>query len=173
MCKKSLNRGKTILAVARLIASYGLSQAYPSTLGDQRHSFLRGSLDVMVGNCGYAHDKTLRWPDCTGHVFYNDSACDAQCMAIEYLAQLMTISLSAIKYTTSESRRFWDVQSRHDLMDKDPLGFKMMNRVQNSLPEKAPDGNYRPGKNGYRMTCLSFPRHKRNNIKRKTIRVVF
>ena len=160
-----------MLAVSRLIVAFGFSPAYPRTFGKKKPSILQGSLNFIVGDCGYAYDKTLRWPDCTGHVFYNDSSCDAECMAIEYLAQLMTIALGVFPATSATRNRFWDVNSIDDLVERDPNGYKLMRLIQRKLPTKAPNGNYRPGRNGYRMARIPKTQFKIDKLSGKVVEV--
>lgn len=167
-CNNHNNRRKTLLAVSRLIAAFGLSPAYPRTLGDKQPSFLRDSLDALVGDCGYAYDSTLRWPDCTGHVFYNDSSCDMECMTNEYLAELMIVSCDNSPLITSDRIGFWDIESCDDLIEKDPRGI---NLVKKMLPRKTPNGNYRPGKNGYQMALIPFRKQNTKKIKGRLIEV--
>ena len=125
----------------------------------------------MVGDCGYAYDKTLRWPDCTGHVFYNDSSCDIECMATEYLAEIMTISLGVNQPEAGKGIGFWDVVSKDDLIKKDPLGENLMKQILERLPNKTPNGNYRPGRNGYRMACIQLRQCKGGKAAGKLIEV--
>ena len=158
-----------MLAVSRLIAAFGLSPAYPRTLGVDQPSILRRRLSLIVGGCENAHGATMRRPGCKNHGFHNGSTCDMSCMATEYLAQLMTVSLGIFPSTAEASTRFWDVESKDDLIAKDPGGFQLMKLILHKLPPKAPNGNYRPGRNGYRMACVFYKQCKPSRMKGKII----
>ena len=105
-CKKKRYWKNTVIAVFRLIAAYGLSPAYPRVLGAKEPSVLRENLNALIGTCGYVNGKTLRWPDCTGHAFYNDISCGKECMATEYLAQLMMMLLESMCWQSGTCDQF-------------------------------------------------------------------
>lgn len=168
-CNNHLNKKNTLLAVSRLIAAFGLSPAYPRTLGVKQPSILRRRLNLILGDCKHAYGTAMRWPGCLNNVFYNGSACDTGCMATEYLAQLITISLGVFPSTAEASTRFWDIESKDDLIVKDPDGFQLMKFILHKLPPKAPNGNYRPGRNGYRMACVLYRQCKPSKMTGKLI----
>ena len=176
-CKKKRYWKNTVIAVFRLIAAYGLSPAYPRVLGAKEPSVLRENLNALIGNCGYVNGKTLRWPDCTGHAFYNDSSCGKECMATEYLAQLMMMSLRVFPSTSDhQGSTPWKFKSKNAFFTKKMHGFRSMNLILQKmiLPKllaKAPNGNYRPGRKGYRMACSPSRQRRVMRIRGKVIEV--
>eukprot|EP00795_Rhopilema_esculentum_P008380 gene8380-14355_t len=177
-CKSQDNQRIILTSMLRYLTIFGIIPAYQGTLGAQRQSFLRQNLNIIVGDCGYAFDGTLKWPQCTGHVFYNETSCDMQCMAREYLIELIKTILGLAPISSEEGKGFWDIRNKTDLMLYDSRGYSLIKQVLPWLPKKKPNGNYKPGRYGFKMAWyngIPIKDKKKNsswrNIKRQLIEI--
>ena len=111
----------------------------------------------VVGN--YYFNKKVNFTDTTVHFskikkkdrgrtwyHYDDTTCDYQCMAIEYIywAQVSNMGILNDTATCDGIANEWEPCSKDLLESMDVLIYALITDSQYHLPQNAPDGEYDP-----------------------------
>eukprot|EP00112_Aurelia_sp_Birch-Aquarium-sp1_P023404 Seg6966.2 transcript_id=Seg6966.2/GoldUCD/mRNA.D3Y31 product="hypothetical protein" protein_id=Seg6966.2/GoldUCD/D3Y31 len=169
-CSRHKNRYKTTRAVLKLVAKFGLAPAYPNYFGYKTRSLLTENLVRMVGDCGYAFKGTLKWPNCKGHIFYNNTSCDMECLATEYLTTLMKTMFRVFppKSNQDGDNHFWNIDNVGELKEFDRRGYDMMKRLCYNFSKVNLNGNYRAKNDGYK---IAWPNGILRELKKENWRI--
>ena len=100
-------------------------------------------MDVAQGGRFISHPGT--YPEAAWY-HYDDTTCDYQCMAIEYLywAQVSNMEILNDPQSCAGIANEWEPCSRELLESMDTLVFDLITDAQYKLPQLAPDGTYAP-----------------------------
>ena len=134
----------TIEEIMHTINAVGHRVVYPAAFDiEPNSSKLTEAMDVARGGQFISHPGT--YPD-EAWYHYDDTTCDYQCMAIEYLywAQVSNMGILDDPQTCSGIANEWEPCSRALLESMDALMFALITDSQYKLPQLAPDGRYEP-----------------------------
>ena len=134
----------TIEEIMHTINAVGHRVVYPAAFDiEPNSSKLTEAMDVARGGQFISHPGT--YPD-EAWYHYDDTTCDYQCMAIEYVywAQVSNMGILDDPQTCSGIANEWEPCSRALLESMDALVFALITDPQYKLPQSAPDGRYEP-----------------------------
>lgn len=126
----------------------GHVELYPSAFGLQPNSsLLTAAMDAARGGQFINHPGT--YPDDAWY-HYDDTTCDYECMAIEYLywAIVTNMGILADEATCSGIANEWEPCTPELLQSTDTLIYNLITDTTYQLPQLAPDGNYCPPEAG-------------------------
>lgn len=144
--------------ILHLITEYGYARVYPSVFGSKKetwYSQIAVTMNDMVGDCGWAFNHTLKYPQCAGKFHYSDKTCDYECLVTEYTMWSLTSILGGQDGSHNNARkgrckniaREWEMCTKDLVKAEDPKVFAIFDidgANQYKVPNKLPDGAYRP-----------------------------
>ena len=132
----------TIEEVLHLVSN-GWSEAYPETFGYEPGSRLTDAMDRARG--GRHLRMPERYPDAAWY-HYDDTTCDYQCMAAEYLYWTLTTLAGGQDFPgrREEIAVEWECTTSEELEATDPAVHSILTDERYRLPRRLPDGSYRP-----------------------------
>ncbi len=129
------------------VVSDGWYSAYPAVLGadDVQRSMLTDAMDAARGG---RHLTTPElYPDGAWYR-YDDPTCDYVCQTHEYFYWILMADIGALDPSITDkceaSRHEWNVCTRAELAEVDPLAFALLQDHGLALPTRIPTGDYRP-----------------------------
>ena len=131
--------------IMHTINHVGHVNVYPDAFGLQPDSsLLSDAMDVARGGQFVSHPSN--YPE-EAWYHYDDSTCDYECMAIEYLywAQVSNMGILNDTQTCDGIANEWEPCSRDLLESMDVLVYALITDPHYHLPQIAPNGNYAPG----------------------------
>ena len=131
--------------IMHTINHVGHVNVYPDAFGlEPDSSLLSDAMDVARGGQFVSHPSN--YPE-EAWYHYDDSTCDYECMAIEYLywAQVSNMGILNDTQTCDGIANEWKPCSRDLLESMDVLVYALITDPQYHLPQIAPNGNYAPG----------------------------
>ena len=134
----------TIEEIMHTINHVGHVSVYPAAFGlEPDSSLLSDAMDVARGGQFVDHPGT--YPD-EAWYHYDDTTCDYQCMAIEYIywAQVSNMGILNDTATCDGIANEWEPCSKDLLESMDVLIYALITDSQYHLPQNAPDGEYDP-----------------------------
>ena len=134
----------TIEEIMHTINAVGHRVVYPAAFDiEPNSSKLTEAMDVARGGQFISHPGA--YPD-EAWYHYDDTTCDYQCMAIEYVywAQVSNMGILDDPQTCSGIANEWEPCTRELLESMDVLVFALITDPQYKLPQAAPDGRYEP-----------------------------
>jgi hypothetical protein len=131
--------------IMHTINHVGHENVYPDAFGlDPDSSLLSDAMDMARGGQFVSHPSS--YPE-EAWYHYDDSTCEYECMAIEYLywAQVSNMGILNDTQTCDGIANEWGPCSRDLLESMDVLVYALITDPQYHLPQIAPNGNYTPG----------------------------
>jgi len=126
--------------VLHIITHAGYSQVYPDAFGENIGSQLADAMDIARG--GQFTSIPRNYPAEAWYT-YDDSTCDYECMATEYIYWALTSMLGAQETRLDEIGQEWDLNTREKVEQTDKAVFELLTDPQYKLPTILPDGTYR------------------------------
>ncbi|OBQ52126.1 hypothetical protein [Halodesulfovibrio spirochaetisodalis] len=123
-----------------LITGAGYSIAYPEAFSEGSGSTLTKAMDRARG--GHFTEIPSGYPASAWYT-YDDTTCDYNCMAIEYIYWGMSSILGAQAKRAGEITAEWKLYKKTDVQKQDPTLFDLLTTEKYVFPKKLPDGNYR------------------------------
>lgn len=141
--------------IMHLIFDVGYAVAYPRVFAPDQDSLIAQCMVETIADCGFAFNKTFKYPNCNGHWHYDEPTCEFGCLVSEYIFRSLTTLLDGFDGSHNDVRKgaCKDMQSEwpmctaallkkyeprvvdlYDLHGKNPFG----------VPTVLPDGQYRP-----------------------------
>jgi len=144
--------------ILHLITDNGYAAVYPTVFGAQQkapYSEIETTMNDMVGDCGWSFNHTLKYPKCKGKFHYDDDTCDYSCLVTEYTMWTLTSILGgqdgshndALKNRCTDIADEWAMCTKKLVETGDPRAFAIFDvdgANQYKVPNKLPDGSYRP-----------------------------
>ena len=130
--------------ILHTINHVGHTFVYPAAFGmSPNASLLTEAMDVARGGQFINHPGT--YPDDAWY-HYDDTTCDYECMAIEYLywAIVTNMGILADEATCNGIANEWEPCTPELLQSTDTLMYNLITDTTYNLPQLAPDGNYCP-----------------------------
>jgi hypothetical protein len=134
----------SIEEIMHTINHVGHTDIYPEAFGlEPDSSLLSDAMDVARGGQFISHPSS--YPE-EAWYHYDDSTCDYECMAIEYLywAQVSNMGVLDDSQTCYWISDEWEPCSKELLESMDVLVYDLITDPQYLLPQVAPDGFYAP-----------------------------
>ncbi|MGY8745783.1 MAG: hypothetical protein ACKVG2_04440 [Candidatus Poseidoniales archaeon] len=134
----------TIEEIMHTINHIGHVYVYPDAFGLQPDSsLLSDAMDEARG--GQFQSPPDNYPEDAWY-HYDDTTCDYECMAIEYIywAQVSNMDILNDTVTCDEIANEWEPCSKELLESMDVLIYALITDPQYHLPQNAPDGEYNP-----------------------------
>lgn len=149
--------------ILHLITDNGYAAFYPDIFGvnsqemqaPYRPSQIAATMNDMVADCGWAFNHTLKYPKCKGKFHYSDATCAHSCLVTEHTMWSLTSILGgqdgshndALKSRCSDVANEWEMCTKALVKSFDPKVFAIFDvdgANQYKVPNKLPDGAYRP-----------------------------
>lgn len=126
--------------VWHIVTHAGYANAYPSVFGEAAGTTLADAMDVARGG----NFTTIPNPYPSGAWYtYDDTTCDYNCMATEYVYWAMSSILGAQENRLNEIGQEWRLNTRAKVESSDTRIYALLTSTQYSLPTVLPDGTYR------------------------------
>ena len=132
----------TIEEVLHLVSN-GWSEVHPDAFGYEPGSRLTDAMDLARG--GRHLRMPDRYPDAAWY-HYDDTTCDYQCMAAEYLYWALTTLAGGQDYPGRREEIVieWECTTPEELESTDSAVYELLTDERYRLPRRLPDGSYRP-----------------------------
>lgn len=129
------------------LVSNGWCEAYPDDFGYEAGSRLTDAMDLA--RAGRFYDVPRRYPP-EAWYHYDDTTCDYECMAAEYLYWALTSLLNGQNYPgrAEEIAVEWECPTPDSLRQRDSAVYELLTDEQFALPKTLPDGKYQPMRPG-------------------------
>lgn len=134
----------TVEEIMHTINHIGHVYVYPDAFGlEPNSSMLSDAMDEARGGQFISHPDN--YPE-NAWYHYDDTTCDYECMAIEYIywAQVSNMEILNDTATCDGIANEWEPCSKDLLESIDVLIYALITDPQYHLPQNAPDGNYNP-----------------------------
>jgi len=149
--------------ILHLITDAGYSRVYPDQFATQHGSALMNTMDEMIADCGWSFNNTFKYPHCKGKYHYSDETCDYSCLGTEYFMWSLTTLLGgqdgshndATASRCEDINDEWEMCTPELLKKYDPKVVELYGIDSTNpwlLPDKLPDGHYKPNKKVQRVT---------------------
>ncbi|MDN5204654.1 hypothetical protein QQ008_24900 [Fulvivirgaceae bacterium BMA10] len=126
--------------VLHIITHAGLANAYPSIFGEGAGTTLTKAMDIARGG----QFTTIPNPyPAEAWYTYDDTTCNYECMATEYIYWALTSILGAQENRLNEIQQEWDLNTAALVKSKDVAIHDLLTDPQYNLPTVLPDGTYR------------------------------
>ena len=127
------------------LVSNGWRDAYPDAFGYEPGSRLTDAMDLARG--GRFRRVPREYPDDAWY-HYDDTTCDYECMAAEYLYWALTSHLGGQQYPgrAREIAIEWQCPTPALLQERDPAVHELLTDERYPLPATLPDGSYTPNR---------------------------
>ena len=135
----------TVEETMHTINHVGHVSVYPEVFGlAPDSSMLSEAMDLARGGQWVSHPSS--YPDSAWY-HYDDSTCDYECMAIEYIywAQVSNMGILNDSETCEGIADEWELCSSDLVRSGDPLVYDILTDSAQPLPQVAPDGEYLGG----------------------------
>jgi len=109
------------------------------------HSVTAVNMGANVGDCGYAFNGTLTYPNCTGMYHYSDKTCGFSCLVSEYNYWSLTAILGGQEATAGRCDLIseeWELCTPEEMAEGDPAQYSVMTNTSYGLPTIWPLGGY-------------------------------
>ena len=112
-------------------------------------SRMAAAMDRVIGDCGFAFNKTFAYPHCTGHYHYSDKTCEYSCLVSEFNYWVLTSVLGGQSGPAANVGRCDDISDEWYACTADrvkavsPTAYEIMTDPQYALPTIMPDGLYK------------------------------
>jgi len=134
----------TIEEILHTINAVGHSSIYPKAFGLKPNtSLLTNAMDKARAGQFMKFPKS--YPK-NAWYHYDDSTCDYQCMAIEYLYWMIVSNMEILNDSKTCNRidNEWELCSSKLLSSKDLMGYSLITSPKYKIPQNAPNGKYYP-----------------------------
>ncbi len=134
----------TVEEIMHTINHIGHVYVYPDAFGlEPNSSLLSDAMDEARGGQFRSHPDN--YPE-NAWYHYDDTTCDYECMAIEYIywAQVSNMEILNDTVTCDGIANEWEPCSKDLLESMDVLIYALITDPQYHLPQNAPDGEYNP-----------------------------
>jgi len=134
----------TVEEIMHTINHIGHVYVYPDAFGlEPNSSLLSDAMDEARGGQFISHPDN--YPE-NAWYHYDDTTCDYECMAIEYIywAQVSNMEILNDTATCDGIANEWEPCSKDLLESMDVLIYALITDPQYHLPQNAPDGVYNP-----------------------------
>lgn len=126
--------------VWHIISHAGYASAYPSVFGEMAGTTMTNAMDLARGG----NFTSIPSPYPTGAWYsYDDSTCDYNCMATEYVYWAMTSILGAQANRLDEIGHEWKLNTRQKVQERDRAIYALLTSMDYNLPKTLPDGSYK------------------------------
>lgn len=136
---KSGNFDASIEEILHIITHAGYSQVYPEIFGEQAGTALCNAMDIARG--GNSTSIPSKYP-INAWYSYDDSTCEYDCQATEYLYWAMSSILGAQKNRLDKIGNEWKLNTKELVESTDNAVFSLLTNPQYNLPTDLPDGTY-------------------------------
>ena len=126
--------------VLHIITHAGYADVYPSVFGEQIGSDLGNAMDIARG--GQFTSIPNSYPAGAWYT-YDDTTCDYNCMATEYIYWALTSILGAQENRLDEIGHEWKLNTTAKVQEEDPAIYQLLTDPQYKFPTVLPDGSYR------------------------------
>ncbi len=123
-----------------IITNAGYSNAYPNDFGETAGTTLTNAMDLARGG---RHTYIPNPYPTSAWYTYDDTTCDYNCQAGEYIYWAMTAILGAQENRLNEIGNEWKLNTRAKVEQVDPAVFALLTSSNFRLPTVLPDGTYR------------------------------
>jgi hypothetical protein len=132
----------TIEEVWHLISSFGYSEAYPDTFGEQINTQIAQSMDIARG--GQFESIPEQYPNEAFYTYY-DETCEYNCQISKYFYWGLTSLLGGQDQPGryDEIKDEWKLNTPEKVRDQDPNLYKLLIDPQYLFPTHIPDGDYK------------------------------
>lgn len=126
--------------VWHIITHAGYASAYPSIFGEGAGTSLSNAMDIARGG----NFTTIPNPYPNGAWYtYDDTTCEYDCMATEYIYWAMSSILGAQENRLNEISQEWDLNTNALVQSTDTAVYELLTDIQYKFPTVLPDGTYR------------------------------
>lgn len=126
--------------VWHIISHAGYASAYPTVFGEIAGTTMTNAMDLARGG----NFTSIPNPYPSGAWYsYDDSTCDYNCMATEYVYWAMTSILGAQANRLNEIGHEWKLNTRQKVQESDPAIYALLTSTDYNLPKTLPDGSYK------------------------------
>lgn len=123
-----------------LVSHTGYANAYPNVFGEKAGTTLTNAMDLARGG----NFTTIPDPYPTEAWYsYDDTTCDYDCMASEYIYWAMTSILGAQENRFDEIGHEWKLNTCAKVKEQDRAVFDLLTSSDYKLPSVLPDGTYK------------------------------
>ena len=130
----------TLEEVLHIITHAGYAKAYPDIFGETAGTALANAMDIARG--GHFVSIPNPYPSEAWYT-YDDSTCDYNCMATEYIYWALTSILGAQDNRLNEIQQEWKLNTKDKVQQTDVAIYQLLNDSQYKFPTVLPDGTYR------------------------------
>ncbi|MCG8330338.1 MAG: hypothetical protein MI974_21750 [Chitinophagales bacterium] len=130
----------TLEEVLHIITHAGYAEAYPDIFGETAGTALANAMDIARG--GHFVSIPNPYPSEAWYT-YDDSTCDYNCMATEYIYWALTSILGAQDNRLNEIQQEWKLNTKDKVQQTDVAIYQLLNDSQYKFPTVLPDGTYR------------------------------
>lgn len=125
------------------LVSNGWRDAYPDAFGYEAGSRLTDAMDLA--RAGRFRRVPREYP-AEAWYHYDDTTCDYECMAAEYLYWALTSLMDGQNYPgrAREIEVEWECPTPALLRERDPAVYELLTDEEYALPRALPDGKYQP-----------------------------
>ena len=123
-----------------IITHAGYAAVYPEVFGEQIGSDLGNAMDIARG--GQFTSIPNSYPTEAWYT-YDDSTCDYNCMATEYIYWALTSILGAQENRLNEIGQEWKLNTKTKVETQDPAIYQLLTDPQYKFPTVLPDGTYK------------------------------
>lgn len=126
--------------VWHVITHSGYANAYPTIFGENTGISLTNAMDIARG--GQFTTIPTPYPSNAWYT-YDDTTCDYNCMATEYIYWSMTSILGAQENRLNEISNEWKLNTKTLVENTDTRIYTLLTDTQYAFPTVLPDGTYR------------------------------
>lgn len=126
--------------VWHVITHSGYANAYPEVFGEQAGTELANAMDIARG--GQFKRIPKNYPD-NAWYSYDDSTCDYECMATEYIYWGMSSKLGAQANRANEIANEWRLHTKALFESNDKALNALLDNPKYKFPKVLPDGIYK------------------------------
>ncbi|APD06998.1 hypothetical protein UJ101_01482 [Flavobacteriaceae bacterium UJ101] len=126
--------------VWHVITHSGYANAYPTIFGENTGTSLTNAMDIARG--GQFTTIPTPYPSNAWYT-YDDTTCDYNCMATEYIYWAMTSILGAQENRLNEISNEWKLNTKTLVENTDTDVYALLTDAQYAFPTVLPDGTYR------------------------------
>jgi hypothetical protein len=130
----------TLEEVLHLITQAGYAYAYPEAFEESSGSLLTDAMDVARG--GQFMTIPSSYPSEAWYT-YDDSTCEYNCMAAEYIYWSLTSILGAQEGRLDDIGEEWKLNTKEKVREGDVLVYDLLVNSEYTVPTRLPDGKYR------------------------------
>tara|TARA_B100001564_G_C20598831_1_gene651634 strand:- start:116 stop:946 length:831 start_codon:yes stop_codon:yes gene_type:complete len=125
--------------VLHIITHAGYANAYPDVFGESQGSSLCNAMDLA--RAGQFLKIPNQYPDKAWY-HYDDTTCEYDCMATEYIYWALTSLLGAQSKRGGEIGNEWELHTPELVEETDIDVFQLLTNEEYSFPKVLPDGKY-------------------------------